>query len=66
MLKVRFVAQRVPGKGWTVAKVTGSKRTGRTIERAPGFEFIDSYYLDQAQLAADSAQRDYNRGADHA
>lgn len=64
MHNVRFIAQRVPGKGWTVAKVTGSKRTGRTIERAPGFETLDTYYLDQAQAAADAAQRDYNRGAD--
>ena len=49
---IRFEAVRVPSRGWTVAKITGSKRTGRTIERAPGFEDVDSYTLHQAQAAA--------------
>ena len=55
---VRFEAREVPGKGWTVAKVTGSKRTGRTIEVAEGFESIDSYTMHQAQMAADNLTRD--------
>lgn len=50
--KIRYVALRVPGKGWTVGKVTGSKRTGRTIEREAEFAEIDSYTMHQAQLAA--------------
>ncbi len=55
---IRFEPMRVPGKGWTVAKITGSKKTGRTIERAPGFEEIESYTLAQASVAAESAKRD--------
>lgn len=55
---VRFEAHQVPGKGWTVAKVTGSKRTGRTIEAAEGFETIDSYTMHQAQMAAENLTRD--------
>ncbi len=55
---VRFEAHQVPGKGWTVAKVTGSKRTGRTIERAERFETFDSYTMHQAQMAAENLTRD--------
>lgn len=58
---VRFEPVVVPGKGWSVAKVTGSKRTGRTIERAEGFETSDSYTLQQAQMAADNLTRDMIR-----
>ena len=58
---VRFTPVQVPSKGWSVAKITGSKRTGRTIERAPGFEYCEHYTLAQAQDAAYSAQRDYSR-----
>lgn len=43
---------RVHGKGWTVGQVTGSKRTGRTIEREVEFAEIDTYTMHQAQLAA--------------
>ena len=56
--RVRFEPVQIPGKGWSVAKVTGSKRTGRTIERAEGFEGIDSYTMNQAQVAAESLTRD--------
>ncbi len=52
---VRFEAARVPGKGWTVVEVTGSRRTGRAVRRAPGFEAIEDYTLHQAQAAAVSA-----------
>lgn len=55
---VRFEAHQVSGKGWTVAKVTGIKRTGRTVERAEGFEAIDSYTMHQAQMAAENLTRD--------
>jgi hypothetical protein len=55
---VRFEPMKVPGKGWTVAKVTGSLRTGRTIERAEGFENHDGYTLAQAQSAANNLTRD--------
>lgn len=61
---IRYTAKRVPGKGWTVAKITGSKRTGRTIERARGFEGIENYTLAQAQIAAQNTQRD-RKGAEN-
>jgi len=54
----RFQAARVPGKGWSVALVIGSLRTGRTIERAQGFESANHYTMHQAQLAAENAGRD--------
>lgn len=56
--RVRFEPMQVSGKGWTVAKVTGSKKTGRTIEVAEGFESCDSYTLAQAQVAAENHTRD--------
>lgn len=61
MLKdmVRFQAERVLGKGWTVVKITGTKRTGRTIERAQGFESLENYTLAQAQVAADAMRRSF-------
>lgn len=55
--QVRFEAHQVPGKGWTVAKVTGSRRTGRTIEVAENFKTIDSYTMHQAQMAAENLTR---------
>ena len=56
---VRFQASRVPGKGWTVVKITGTKSTGRIIERAYGFENLENYTLAQAQVAADAARRSF-------
>ncbi|MGH9697944.1 MAG: hypothetical protein ACRD5R_05140 [Candidatus Acidiferrales bacterium] len=56
--RVRFEPIRVPGKDWSVAKVVGSKRTGRIIERAEGFERAEGYTLAQAQVAAENLARD--------
>lgn len=56
---VKFRAARVPGKGWTVVKIFGTKRTGRVIERAPGFENLENYTLAQAQVAADATRRSF-------
>ena len=56
--RVHFKPVQVPGKGWSVAKVTGSKRTGRSIERAEGFENSETYTLHQAQMAAENMERD--------
>lgn len=53
---VRFEAHQVPGRGWTVAQVVGSKRTGRTTTPVPGY--ADTYTLQQAQAAADALTRD--------
>lgn len=61
--RVIFRAENVPGKGWTVARVVGSKKEGRMIERAAGFENIDNYSLAQAQIAAENMQRDEFRFA---
>ena len=41
-----------------MAKVIGSKRTGRIIKIAEGFETIDSYTMHQAQMAAETLTRD--------
>lgn len=57
---MRYIAQNVPGKGWTVAIVRKTD-SGRVVERAPGFDGINTYTLAQAQLAADNAQRDFLR-----
>jgi hypothetical protein len=49
-------------KGWTVVIVTGSKKTGRTIQVAP--EFADWFgTMHQAQMAATNANRDAARFA---
>jgi len=53
---VRFEPVLIPGKGWTVAKVVGSAKTGRTSETVP--EFTNTYTLAQAQLAASNFSRD--------
>jgi hypothetical protein len=53
---VRYCAHEVPGKGWTVAKVTGTKKTGKTVEPVPGY--TDTYTMHQAQMAADALTRD--------
>lgn len=58
---VRFQAARVEGRGWTVVKVTGSKRTGRTAVRADGFEGSDSYTMHQAVAAAAALKSDTMR-----
>lgn len=55
--RVHFEAVQVPGKGWTVAKAIGSKKTGRTIERAEGFESIEDYTMHQAQQVAAALTR---------
>lgn len=54
--QIRYTAQQVNGKGWTVVKVTGSKRTGRTIERVEGY--TDAYTMHQAYAAADALRRE--------
>lgn len=56
---VRFWPVEVPGKGWSVAMVTGTKKTGRTVERIAGL--CDAYTMHQAQMVADSMRRDYLR-----
>jgi hypothetical protein len=55
---VHFQPVQVPGKGWTVAKMTSGKHTGRTIERAEGFEGIESYSMDQALIAVEHLTRE--------
>lgn len=55
---MRHIAQHVPGKGWSVAIVRKTE-SGRVVERAPGFEKINTYTLTEAQFAADRAQREY-------
>ena len=59
-MNTTYRAARVPGKGWTVEQVTGSKKTGRVIERAPGFETLETYTLAQAQVCADVARREFS------
>jgi hypothetical protein len=56
--RVVFTPLRVEGRGWTVAKRVGSKRTGRTESVAEGFEGMEGYTLAQAQVAANNMQRD--------
>lgn len=53
---VRFEAHQVPGRGWTVAQVVGSRRAGRTTTPVPGY--TNTYTLQQAQAAADALTRD--------
>jgi len=53
---VRFAPKQVPGEGWTVVMVVGSKRTGREEFRT---EFPNTYTMHQAQIAAESAARDF-------
>lgn len=54
---VRFEAMQVPGRGWSVARIVGSRRTGRSIERAPEFAGVDGYTMQQAQTAAQNHMR---------
>jgi len=55
--RVRFEPLQICGKGWTVAKVTGSKKSGRLIEVADEFREIDGYTLAQAGFAAETHTR---------
>lgn len=57
--RVRFVAHQVPGMGWTVAQVTGSLKTGRSIEPVAGY--CETYTMHQAGMAAESLARDTYR-----
>lgn len=50
---VRFDPHQVPGKGWAVAKIIGSEKTGKTIE----IDGSSNYTLEQAQAAAARATR---------
>ena len=61
-LRVRFEPVQISGKGWSVAMVVGSRKTGRTITRAEGFESIGNYTLAQAQMAAENTYRDIFKG----
>jgi len=54
--RVRFVAHQVPSQGWTVAKVIGSRKQGRTIEPVSGY--CTTYTMHQAATAADALTRD--------
>lgn len=56
--RVKFEPLQIHGKGWTVAKVVGSNKSGKTIEFAEGFEGCDAYTLAQAQVAASNRTRD--------
>ena len=58
---IRFEPQQVPGRGWTVVKITGSKRTGREIIKT---DAPDTYTLAQAQSCASSMTRDHARHGD--
>jgi hypothetical protein len=55
---VRFEAHQINGKGWTVAKIVGSKKTGRTIEIADGFQDIIYASMHQACIAAEMFSRE--------
>lgn len=56
--QVRFAPKLISGKGWTVVRVIGSKKTGRAEEKITDF---DIYTLAQAELYAQNATRDaYN------
>ena len=61
-LRVRLEPVQIPGKGWSVAMVVGSRKTGRTITRAEGFETFENYTLAQAQMAAENLYHDIFRG----
>ena len=52
--RTRLEPGHVPGKGWTVVRVTGGRRTGRTLERT---DAPDTYTLAQAQACADAMRR---------
>lgn len=54
--RVRFVAHEIHGTGWTVARVTGSKRAGYTTEPVDGY--ANTYTMHQAQTAAEALTRD--------
>lgn len=54
--KTRVTYARVQGKGWSVFVVTG-QGASRVFKRAPGFEYCDTYTMQQAQLAADAYRR---------
>jgi len=56
-IPVRYEAIEVPGEGWSVARVTGSNRTSKTIERALGFEGRPPYNKTQAQWVARVRER---------
>jgi hypothetical protein len=56
MEQIRFAPKQISGRGWTVVRIIGSKRTGRT-EHPCGFG--DTYTLAQAQVVAQNAQRDH-------
>lgn len=55
--RVRFEPLQIFGKGWTVAKVTGSKKTGRTVEVVEDFREINTYTMAQARVAAENHTR---------
>jgi len=55
---VYFWPVEVPGKGWSVAMVMGTKRTGKTIERAKGFDEIEDLTWDDALVAVDNLTRE--------
>lgn len=55
--RVRFEPLQIAGKGWTVAKVMGSNKSGKTIAIADDFINIDGYTLAQAQVAAENHTR---------
>lgn len=57
---VRFEPHHVVGGGWTVAKIIGSRKTGRLIEIVGDFEGC-SYTLAQAQVAAENHTHDVFR-----
>jgi hypothetical protein len=42
--------------GWTISKVTGSKRTGRTIEQMQ--EFSKTLTMHQAQIVCDVMRKE--------
>jgi hypothetical protein len=53
---LRFEPMQVKGRGWTVAKVIGSLKTGRTIEIEEDFRDCN-YTLHQAQMACENYRR---------
>jgi hypothetical protein len=54
---IRFSEFQVPGRGWTVVKTTGTRKTGRFIEVLKDFE-DSNYTMHQAQVAAENRGRD--------
>lgn len=58
---VRFSAKQVPGKGWTVVRVEGSKKQGH--EEFSATEF-DDYTMHQAQATAEAMYRDMMRSGE--